>query len=428
MPVLDLQQAQTEVGRIRLGVKVGAGRGRPTKLDRFRFTSPRKALIEKIAELYGGKVEPWQPPRGSAQWQVITNTAEVPVMVPPQDPAESQWYELWSAGGCLRRCDGRKEKISGQSCLCDTNARDCKIHTRLRVMLEDVPGLGAWRVDTGSYYAAVELPSVASLLAQAQGIIPATLVLDQRTVTRQVDGKPQTMNFAVPVLHVEEITPAQLVSGRVQELITARRAAAIGGTVTAITAAPSAAVDYAALIDAAKNKDGLRDLYRQANAAGALTDDLRARFERAAEALESAQPHDPRPAVIDAEVAPDHRDVLLDEILAESPWAETADLEREFIAHQGVPMRDADEAKLRRFLTALKNGFAGVTRMPDRLAELVRLLGVAELRGDDARRYINDLIGRVVDSLDELSPDEVETAVTAVERFIAQQEPAVEAA
>ena len=63
-------------------------------------------------------------------------------------------------------------------------------------MLEDVPGLGCWRVDTGSYYAAVELPGVAALLAMAQGAIPGKLVLDQRTVTRQVDGKPQTFNFA----------------------------------------------------------------------------------------------------------------------------------------------------------------------------------------------------------------------------------------
>jgi hypothetical protein len=232
MPIIGLQQQQTEVGRIRLGVKVTAanGRERPAKLDRLRFTSPRQALIERIAELYRGKAEPWQPPKGSAQWQVITETTEVPVLVPPQDPAQSQWYEMWSAGGCQRRCDGVNERISNSPCMCDPDARDCKMHTRLRVMLEEVPGLGAWRVDTGSYYAAVELPGIAQLLAQAQGTIPARLVLDQRTVVRA--GK--THNFVVPVLHVEELTPAQLMSGRVQELITANRAAAIDAAPPAI--------------------------------------------------------------------------------------------------------------------------------------------------------------------------------------------------
>ena len=244
MPIIGLQQQQTEVGRIRLGVKVAGsnGRERPAKLDRLRFTSPRQTLVERIAQLYGGTAEPWQPPKGSAQWQVITNTTEVPVLVPPQDPAESQWLEMWSAGGCQRRCDGQTEKISGQPCMCDPDPakRDCKMHTRLRVMLEDVPGLGAWRVDTGSYYAAVELPGIAQLLAQAQGTIPARLVLDQRTVVR--GGKAH--NFVVPVLHVEEITPAQLMSGRVQELITANRAAAIEApSLAAIGGSPAKAIE-----------------------------------------------------------------------------------------------------------------------------------------------------------------------------------------
>ena len=76
MAILGLQQQQTEVGRIRLGVKVTAksGKLRPAKLDTLRFTSPRRELIEKIAELYGGACEPWQPPRGNRQWQVITTS------------------------------------------------------------------------------------------------------------------------------------------------------------------------------------------------------------------------------------------------------------------------------------------------------------------------------------------------------------------
>ncbi len=425
MPVITLQQAQTEVGRIRLGVKTktASGKERPDKLDRFRFTSSRKALIERIAALYGGNVEPWQPPKGASQWQVITNAKEVPVMVPPQDPGESQWYEMWSAGGCLRRCDGQTETISKKPCVCDPDSRDCKIHTRLRVMLEDVPGLGAWRVDTGSYYAAVELPGVAALLAQASGIIPATLVLDQRTVTRQINGKAETRNFAVPVLHVEEITPGQLVSGKVQELVAARRAAAIGGTVTAISAAPSVTVDYTALIDAARTVDALRDLYKQAKAAGALDDDLKAHLEQAAKAFEAPQ-QPARPAVIDVEVTESSRDNLLDQILAESPWDTTEALEREFVTFAGMAMREAPEARLRQFLTAVHNGYTGVASGD----ELSTLLDEADLNGDAGRLFVAEKLGREVESLDSLTPGDRKKAIAAVKRYLAQQDPAAAAA
>lgn len=364
MPVIGLQQQQTEVGRIRLGVKAKSnGRERPVKLDRLRFTSPRKALIERIAELYGGTVEPWQPPRGNQQWQVITNVTEVPVMVPPQDPAESQWYELWSAGGCQRRCDGQMEKISKGACLCDPDARLCKIHTRLRVMLEDVPGLGSWRVDTGSYYAAVELPGIAMILSQAQGIIPGRLILDQRTATRLVDGKPRTMNYAVPVLDIDEFTPAQLASGKVQELITARRAAAIDGQVrAAIEAAP---LDFPALIEAAKTIEALHELHAKAEQSGGVSPELLAQFQRRAEAVRAAQAQNRAPQVVEAKVvetpqpAGDGLDELWMQILEVSPWDDADVLERNFCEVVGRPSDEAGADDMRRFLAAIEQAKAG---------------------------------------------------------------------
>lgn len=360
MAIIGLQQTQTEVGRIRLGVFIppqNGQKGRPTKLDRFRFTSPRKALIEKIAELYGGKVEPWQPPRGNQQWQVITNTTEVPVMVPPQEPAQSQWYELWSAGGCQRRCDGVTEKISKGACLCDPEARLCKIHTRLRVMLEDVPGLGAWRVDTGSYYAAVELPGIAMILSQAQGIIPGRLILDQRTVTRLVGGEPKTMNFAVPVLDIAEFTPGQLASGKVQELISARRAAAIDGQVRAeIEAAP---LDYPSLIEAAKTVEALHELYQKAERRGEATKELLAAFQRKADAIRAAQPQ-PEPEIVEATVvepatdAAGDLDALWHQVMEECPWDDVDELERNFCEIVGRSSDEANADDMRRFLAALR--------------------------------------------------------------------------
>lgn len=300
MPILGLQQQQSEVGRIRLGVKVTTKTGAtaPSKLDRFRFTSARKNLLDTIATLYGGKVEAWQPPKGNQQWQVITNATEVPVIIPPQDPAESQWYEMWSKGGCLRRCDGQRERLSGEACLCLAHGcapeeRDCKLHTRVRVMLADVPSMGCWRVDTGSYYAAVELPGIAAMLAMAQGVIPGKLILSQRTVTRA--GK--TFNFVVPVLDCDAFTPRELVSGRLPELIAERAAAAVEGQKrTAI----AATVDYPSLLDAAQTLDGLRDLYAQASKDGVLTDELKGWFTDRAEEIRQAERGDAE--VVEAEI------------------------------------------------------------------------------------------------------------------------------
>jgi hypothetical protein len=352
---LILQKTQTEVGRIRLGGEKPNQRTPGRKLTTFRFTSPRKALIERIAELYGGKVEPWQPPRGAAQWQVITEAAEVPVIVPPQDPSESQWFEMWSAGGCQRRCDGVEEKISKSPCMCDPNPeqRDCKMHTRLRVMLEDVPGVGAWRVDTGSFYAAGELPGVAELLAMAQGAIPGKLFLDQRSVVR--NGK--TKNFVVPVLDATELTPKELMSGRVQELMAARAQGAIDGQLrkaAALTAGPEK--DFPSLIAAAKNRDALLDLHAQAKAeyGGTVPDDLMAVFNARVQAIQSAQP---APAPVAAPVpttSDDPEGELWEQILAESPWDDVDELNRHFCELVGHTSAEASLEDMNKFLGAIR--------------------------------------------------------------------------
>jgi hypothetical protein len=293
--IIGLQQQQTEVGRIRLGVKIASSNGgsRPAKLDTLRFTSPRRDLIERVAELYGGKAEPWQPLKGNSQWQVITTSTEVPVMVPPQDPSQSQWLEMWSKGGCLRRCDGQTERISGKPCMCDPDPqeRDCKMHTRIQVLLEEVPGIGVWRVDTGSFYAAAELPTTARILAEAKGLIPGKLILDQRTVTR--GGK--TFNFAVPVLDIAEFTPAELLSGKVPEMAARGRAEAIDNrSRVAISAGP----DYSSLLFAVTTIDALTDLWEEAGNAGALTDELRAEFVAKGAEIRGRNENEP----VDAEI------------------------------------------------------------------------------------------------------------------------------
>lgn len=212
MSILQLQRRIAEVGRIRIGQQVAtsSGKKRPAKLDTFRLTSPNRTRVDQAARLYGGNVVEWEAPAGN-QWEVVTQTDSLAVIVPPSDMAFSQHYELWSGGGCQRRCDGLNESISDGSCICDPDKRQCNIHTRLSVMLRDLPGLGIWRIDTSGYYAATELQGavdVMQMAAKAGAMLPAQLRLEQRMVKR--DGK--TMRFAVPVLDVE-ISPAQLVGG-----------------------------------------------------------------------------------------------------------------------------------------------------------------------------------------------------------------------
>lgn len=217
MPILDLQRRITEAGRIRTGRQVDAGQGktRPEKLETFRFTSSDRRRIEQLATLYGGTVEPWAAPAGP-QWQVICERAEIDIIVPPTDLGFSQHFELWSAGGCQRRCDGATESITEGACLCNPEDRECDIHTRLSVMLRDVPGLGLWRLDTQGWYAAQELIGAVEVLQVAAGrgaLLPARLRLDQRQVKRpDKNGRVVTRRFAVPVIDIE-ITPAQLLAG-----------------------------------------------------------------------------------------------------------------------------------------------------------------------------------------------------------------------
>jgi len=219
MPILDIQQRLREIGRLRIGAKTTSSNGkeRPTKLDTFRVTSPSADLVQAVAEIYGGEPRPWDGGEG-AQHEVYTTAAELEIMLPPFEVLD-QYYELWAGGGCQRRCDGRTELIGMKPCACPSDPVEravlaqrgnaCKPATRLRVILPQVAGIGVWRLETHSYYAATELAGVAQLLAASTAhgcALPAKLRLEQRQ--RKVPNQP-TKRFAVPVIDV--IAPLGLV-------------------------------------------------------------------------------------------------------------------------------------------------------------------------------------------------------------------------
>jgi hypothetical protein len=255
--VLDLQRQGQQ---IRIGQQVPAKRGgtRPDKLSTFRFTTGSRFVAESVAALYGGQVVDWQ--RG--QYEVITTESALFVTIPPRDQIVSQAYEMWNGGGCVRRCDSQREEISGGRCLCPhaedtTNADEvdnaarrraelsklnppqaCKLVTRISVMLPDLPGLGVWRLDTHSYYAAVEIGDQAELMEKARehGVfLRAVLRIDQRA--RVAGG--QTTNYPVPVLEILD-TFRDLVTGAIENRpMAAQLPPAPGQPIAAITAGPS---------------------------------------------------------------------------------------------------------------------------------------------------------------------------------------------
>ena len=124
-PIVTIQKRMMELGRFRPGGEKSEKKpGR--KLDHWRVTSASRALLEAIAEQYGGKVTAWENAPDEGYWQVYTETHEVHGVFPPifsdidGSPALplSQFFEEWSGGGAQRRCDGVTETLSGKPCLC----------------------------------------------------------------------------------------------------------------------------------------------------------------------------------------------------------------------------------------------------------------------------------------------------------------------
>lgn len=351
MPIkpLVLQRRLTEVGRIRIGeVKpTSNGKTRPAKLDRFRFTSPDKTLLEQIASLYGGTVEQWTPQGGGAsQWEVLTDASSIPVVVPPEPI--SQFLELWSGGGCTRRCDGERELKSGDNCLCAADDdMVCKPTTRLSVMLRDVESIGVFRLESHGWNAAAELPGMAELLARAGGYIDGRLYL--KPVRSIANG--QTRDFMVPALAVDGLTPKQLLAG------SASLSAVQGGrSQQAIEAAPSSSVPSDAeirkMLAAAPDVATLKALWAKARDDGWPVWVEQACKDRATEI--TAHGRDDKSANASPD-AGDDPDAIWLQIVAASPFDTSSELEADFAAKSGgITPATASAGELAAYLRQLR--------------------------------------------------------------------------
>lgn len=233
VPVAEATPLWDESGRIRLGYseQIEGRKGRRAiKLERYRLTSEDQDVVQAAADRYGGQVEEWPEAPGGPQWQVFIEADWLPVIVPPR-AAGTQAWEHWDkppglTGAelkrapvvCLRRCDGRTESRTRGPCLCRQEAAEaaaeegrlqgpgpderlCKLHTRLSVLLHELPDFGMWRLDTSGWNAGNQLATF--LLLVHPGLPPyAKLQLGVRTKRRhkQLGGRWQTVTFPVPVL------------------------------------------------------------------------------------------------------------------------------------------------------------------------------------------------------------------------------------
>lgn len=371
MPIIDLQQRQRELGRIRIGQKATGSNGkeRPAKLDKFRFTSASEPLISAIAALYGGEVLPWEND-GLSQFEVFTQASRVPILLPPQPI--SQWYELWSGGGCQRRCDGRTNVLKDSPCVCPSDpleratlaaqGRACKPTTRLNVLLRDVPGIGVWRLESHGFHSAVELPMVAEFLARATEAgtyLPADLALVRRSSKTPGVGKREWM---VPVIEVGA-TPRELMSGQYESVAGSGSAGALGASRRAIEAAkPKGEAHWKAQANAAGDFKALTEALSGAQAEGLARegDELFAHFIARRAQIQNPQQAD-EDEITDAEIVdpgeyvPGELDGLWALIVENAGDWNSATLEREFARYfGGTHPSTATAEQMREFLARLQ--------------------------------------------------------------------------
>jgi hypothetical protein len=376
--IINRQRQLAEQGRIRLGYTAEGNNGktRPVRSETFILTSHSQEHIEHAAALWGGAVEHWQPMgNGVKQYRVITNAKSIPAILPPGDPL-TQAYEQWTKGGCQRRCDGVTEQFSGSPCLClaehgdqwyELGARTvCVSKSRLKVLLPDMQGLGAWRMETGSFYATDEIAGMVDTIRGAVGdqvLVPVTLRIEPRT---RVSGG-QTKQFVVPVLELRGVTAGALLSGQ---------AAQIGAIGTAHPTTPPAAIEasldpYAevtGLVESATTLDELAGIWDQARTAqlvgSAAPDSPRleafvAAWKAKAHLIKDATQHPAgEDGVVDAEVVDDgDADTVWQQILTTAGSLPTpmalAEVQGDFQGRYGMSAAVASAAELRVYLDEL---------------------------------------------------------------------------
>lgn len=300
VPIANLQRRIPEAGRIRTGEKAGKAM---KALSTFRFTSHDEEALGQVAALYGGTVKAWSDPKAApGQFEVVTQATEIRVVLPPDPLGGSPIYELWSGGGCQRRCDGVQATVLQQGpdglepntvgCMCAAAGEmSCRVITRLNVILPEARFVGVWRLDTKSWNAAQEMPGMVDMIQglQATGLQHAVLALKQRRST----DRGETHKFIVPMLGIPDTVEA-LVTGanRLGALRPAEveRPALAPAEAPAIEAAPDDDVVDAELVDEPAGLVTVESLKARAAATGVSYAALMREAQSIAKALSKDEP------------------------------------------------------------------------------------------------------------------------------------------
>ncbi|WP_062214749.1 hypothetical protein [Streptomyces sp. NBRC 109706] len=382
--IITRQRTARELGRLRTGYSQPSEdpnkRPRPVKSRTWVVTSHAEHYVQAAAEQWGGTVERWQPQgTGPEQWRVITEAEAIDALLPPGDPL-SQYNEMWSKGGCQRRCDGQRELISRRSCLCEAEHGEfwyqmpkgtvCSVTSRISVVLPDLPDVGVWRAETHSFYASGEWPSTVDMVLAGtggKGLVPVRL----RIEPRQRVASGMTKRFPVVAVEVRGLTPRQALSGPIPTSVALNPSGDTGPR--ALEAPRSSRPDYTARAEAGLTAEDVRDVWREARAAGHCAADgsdplsqqlteIAARRQREFEEDVRDATAAPPPAVeeppVEAEIVPDD---------------EPAGLWRSILtraAERGLSERQAEAAFAR-----LNEGLLPAEAGPERLAAFLAAMG-----------------------------------------------------
>lgn len=301
--LLNIQRRAAEHGRLRTGYTKG---NQPVRSATWVVTSHSEEHVRTAAKLWGGEPEQWQPLNQTiTQWRVITKASSIEALITPGDPL-NQYNELWTKGGCQRRCDGETELLSRQPCLCARRFGEdwhqqkkgvvCSTTSRMNVMLPDLSGMGMWRAETHSFYAAQEWGGMVDMVlagTNGQGFVPVTLRIEPRQVVRE--GK--TKKFPVVVVELRGVTPRQALAGPMTTAM-----ALNPGAEQAAPALEAGHPDYLALAEGALTSDDIGDVYRQAHSAGHLNDGLIAALKEIADRKKAEEAGPDEDGAYEAEV------------------------------------------------------------------------------------------------------------------------------
>jgi hypothetical protein len=278
--ILTLQRQARELGRLRTGWSVPHKdpnkRPVPVKSKTWVLSSHAEHYVQAAAEAWGGTVERWQPQgAGAPQFRVVTQRGSIDALLPKGDPL-SQHNEMWSKGGCQRRCDGQIEQISRKPCLCLAQhgedwhllpkGRVCAATSRLNVILPDMPDVGVWRAETHSFYAANEWGGTVDMVlsgTNGQSFVPVSLRIEPRT--RVANGG--TKHFPVVVVEIRGITPRQALSGPLSTTLALNPSGSAD-----VLAIEAPRPDYIAEAEGGLTSEDVRDVWRRAKEAGHMND------------------------------------------------------------------------------------------------------------------------------------------------------------